>query len=113
MNAPQVQYDSNATSPTRVTERALLSRVTIMTTDGRPVASGQASIEAPESPAWTATVHGLDRPGVVASLFFGEGTRDVTLRLADGRGARARIAGTSFTPGNQRVCDLTGIEPLT
>jgi hypothetical protein len=62
---------------------------------------------------WSATVRRLDRPGVMASLFFGQRTRDVVLRLDDGRQARARIASTTFTAGRQRICELTGIEPLT
>ena len=61
---------------------------------------------------WTARLTKLDRPGVLASMFFAERARDVVLGLADGRRARARIAGTSFIAASERVCDLAGVEPL-
>jgi hypothetical protein len=113
MSAFRIEHEHVAAQPARAVNGVLASAVTIMTTDGRPVTSGHARIDATATAGWTATVHGLDRPGVIASMFFGEGTRDVVLRLDDGRVARARIAGTTFTPGRQRVCELIGVEPLT
>ena len=37
---------------------------------------------------------------------------DIVLRLDDGRQARARLASTTFLAASERVCDLTGLEPL-
>jgi hypothetical protein len=62
--------------------------------------------------AWTATMSRLEQPGVVAAMFFAQGLREVTLRLADGRSAPARIGGTSFTAASERVCELIGLELL-
>ena len=84
---------------------------TIAALDGRFVTGGMATISGRRD-SWRATVRQLDRPGVMATMYFAEGTRDVVLRLADGRRARARIAGTSFNADRQRVCELSGIEPL-
>ena len=78
---------------------------------GRVLTRGVAKIER-SGGGWTARVSQLDRPGVIASMFFAKRARDVVLRLDDGRHARARIAGTSFLAGSERVCDLTGSEPL-
>ena len=63
--------------------------------------------------SWSATISRLERPGVVASMFFAQGLREVTLLLDDGRTARAQIAGTSFIAASERVCQLIGLEPLT
>jgi hypothetical protein len=84
---------------------------TIATADGRFVTGGVAAI-ARRGDEWTATVRQLDQPGAIASLYFGEREREVILRTEDGRRARARIAGTSFIAGGERVCRLTGVEPL-
>jgi hypothetical protein len=81
------------------------------TLDGRTLTRGLAEI-AEAGGRWTARVTQLDRPGVIASMFFAERARDVVLRMDDGRHARARIAGTSFIAASERVCDLAGIEPL-
>ena len=79
--------------------------------DGRALTRGTADIV--ESGAmWTARLTQLDRPGVIASVFFAERARDVVLRLDDGRSAPARISSTSFIAASERVCDLTGIEPF-
>ena len=79
--------------------------------DGRLLTRGLAEI-AEAGGRWTARVTQLDRPGVIASMFFSERARDVVLRMDDGRHARARISGTSFIAASERVCDLTGVEPL-
>ena len=84
---------------------------TISTADGRLVTGGTAEI-AGTRVAWTAVVRQLDQPGAIASLYFGEREREVILGLADGREARAKIAGTSFIAAGERVCRLTGLEPL-
>jgi hypothetical protein len=79
--------------------------------DGRVLTRGIAHVT--ESPGrWTARLTQLDRPGVIASMYFAEKARDIVLRLDDGRHARARLASTSFIAASERVCDLTGIEPL-
>ena len=78
---------------------------------GRPLTHGTADV-VEFATGWTARLTQLDRPGVIASVFFAERARDVVLRLADGRRARARIASTSFIATSERVCDLRGVEPL-
>ncbi len=98
--------------PPRGNVTPLIAAATISTADGRFVTGGIATIDG-GSDAWTAVLRHLDRPGIVATLYFSEGTRDVILRLEDGRRARARIASTSFTAGSQRICELTGLDPLT
>lgn len=84
---------------------------TMVTLDGRYVTGGLAEIVR-DGACWTATLKHLDRPGLVATMYFGEGLRNIVLRLHDGRAAKARITGTSFLAGSQRICRLTGIEPL-
>ena len=79
--------------------------------DGRVLTRGTSEITE-QGMRWTARLTQLDRPGVIASLFFAERARDVVLRLDDGRSARARISSTSFIAKSERVCDLTGVEPL-
>ena len=79
--------------------------------DGRALTRGTADI-IERATGWTARLAQLDRPGVVASLFFAERARDVVLRLDDGRAARARISSTSFVATSERVCDLVGVESL-
>ena len=79
--------------------------------DGRVLTRGTSEITE-QGMRWTARLTQLDRPGVIASLFFSERARDVVLRLDDGRSARARISSTSFIAKSERVCDLTGVEPL-
>lgn len=79
--------------------------------DGRMLTRGVATVTELGT-GWTARLTQLERPGVVASLFFGERARDVVLRLHGGRSARARIASTSFIAASERVCDLEGVEPL-
>ncbi len=77
--------------------------------DGRPLTRGTAEL-LELAAGWTARLSQLDRPGVIASVFFAERARDVVLRLDDGRSAKARISGTSFIAASERVCDLAGIE---
>lgn len=85
--------------------------VAVEALSGRILTRGVARIRQ-SGACWTARVSQLDRPGVIASMFFSERSRDVVLRMEDGRHARARIAGTSFIAVSERVCDLTGTEPL-
>ena len=85
---------------------------TVWTTDGRFVTGGMAEIDG-AGMNWRATLGRLDRPGHVASMYFGGGVREVLLRLDDGRSARARITGTSFIASAERVCQLAGLEQLT
>lgn len=84
---------------------------TISTLDGIVITHGVAELRG-TSEAWTATVGSLDQPGHVATAYFARHIREVVLSLNDGRGARATLAGTSFTPGAERVCELLGLEPL-
>ena len=55
---------------------------------GQPITRGIAEF-AGSAFSWRARLRQLDRPGVLASLFFAEGLRDVTIALGDGRRARA------------------------
>ena len=84
----------------------------ITTRDGRLVTGGTIEISGTAND-WSATLRCLDRPGVVASAYFVGGVRDVVLVLQDGRRARARITSTSFIAASERVCVLTGVDPLT
>lgn len=84
---------------------------TLSTLDGRYVTGGIAEFDGTPM-QWGATLRHLDRPGVVASLFFAEGVRDVIVKLEDGRQGRARITGTSFIASTQRVCRLVGTERM-
>lgn len=83
----------------------------IEATSGRVLTRGVAAIRT-SGMGWTARVSHMDRPGVIASMFFSERARDVVLRLEDGRRVQARIAGTSFVAASERVCDLVGTERL-
>lgn len=84
----------------------------LRSSDGRYVAGGTLYLEGLVA-AWTAVLRDLDKPGAVASAFFGQGVRDVVLELCDGRHVRGRITGTSFVVGDERVCRITGAEPIT
>ena len=79
--------------------------------EGRVLTRGVAQITE-SAGRWTARLTQLDRPGVIASMYFAEKAREIVLRLDDGRHARARLASTSFIAASERVCDLTGLEPL-
>jgi hypothetical protein len=83
----------------------------LFTPDGRLVTGGTVTLRT-AGDGWAARITRLDRPGMVATLYFAEGLRDVSLTLADGRSARARIASTTFLASAERVCELTGLEPL-
>lgn len=85
------------------------SPASVATPDGRVVARGVVEFDA--GTPWRGRLRQIDRPGVVASLYFAQGVREVVVELADGRSARARIGGTHFA-GGERVCQLTGVEPL-
>ncbi len=83
----------------------------IATTEGEYIASGLIEITG-DGVDWRARLSRLDQPGAVVAAYFSKGIRDVILRLEDGREGRARIAGTSFIAGCERICDLTALEPL-
>lgn len=83
----------------------------VFTPDGRLVTGGTVALRE-DGEDWAALLTKLDRPGMVASLYFAEGLREVALTLQDGRSARARIASTTFLASAERVCELTGLEPL-
>lgn len=83
----------------------------VFTPDGRLVTGGAATLRQ-TGEDWRATLAKLDRPGMVATLFFAEGLREVSLQLEDGRAARARITSTTFLASAERVCELAGLEPL-
>lgn len=113
MNAARaLTGEAAAAPPEALPARPLVARVTLATIEGRIITSGRATIAPHPVHAWTAVVRDLDRPGVIASIYFCERVRDVVLHLADGRQARSRIAATSFDAGRQRVCELRGVEPF-
>ncbi len=91
---------------------AAMRAATISTLAGAVITHGIAELRG-TAEAWTATVGHLDRPGVMASAYFAGGLREVALSLNDGRGARARVIGTSFVAGSERICELRGLEPLS
>jgi hypothetical protein len=90
---------------------ASLQAATVATSAGELITGAVARITE-DGARWTATLSDLDQPGLVASMYFSAGLRDVILRLADGRRARARITGTTFSASSSRTCELVGIEPL-
>ncbi|HEX5479615.1 MAG TPA: hypothetical protein VFY79_07835 [Dehalococcoidia bacterium] len=90
---------------------AALRAATISTTDGDVISHGVAELRG-TAVAWSATMTRLDQPGAVAIAYFAEGVRSVVLSLNDGRGGRARLIGTRFAAGSERVCELEGLEPL-
>ena len=91
--------------------RPSIVRATISTRDGRTITGG--TLEFTESGAcWHARMRDLDRGGLVATMYFSGGVREVLVRLEDGRRGVARITATSFIAASQRVCDLAGTSPL-
>ena len=89
--------------PVRTPAGATITHAALYTIGAEPIATGTAEIRhAPEG--WTATVSKLDRPGAIAKAYFTDGVRNVFVHLPDGRRARARITGTSFTPARDRTC---------
>jgi hypothetical protein len=98
--------------PAAQTPAAPAAPATLIAADGQAITAALIEISA-DGPVWTATLTRLDRPGLVASLVYGRGVRDVTLQLNDGRSALARITGTAFVAGGQRICQITGLEPLS
>jgi hypothetical protein len=83
----------------------------LTTLSGAELARGVCELRG-SADAWAATLRRLDRPGVVANAYFARGVREVLLRLADGRAARAHLANTAFVEGTDRVFELRGLEPL-
>ena len=94
-------------TPVTLTPPKGREQATICTVDGLPIARGTLEF-GPGASLWSGTVHHLDRPGQIASAYFGAGVREVVVRLSDGRSARAHITSTSFLAGAQRVCQLDG-----
>lgn len=84
---------------------------TISTRDGRYVTGGVLELMQGDT-NWRGRVRHLDRPGNVATMYFGEGMRDVIVRLEDGRRGVARITGTSFIASTERICELEGSSSL-
>lgn len=89
-----------------------LRAATLSTLDGVVITHGIAELRG-TAQQWSATLRQLDRPGVMATAYFGAGIREAVLALNDGRRARAHIAATSFVAGSERVCELAGREPLS
>jgi hypothetical protein len=113
---PQRATTAYATPATRVDASSspdgFALAATVATLDGEFITAGLAELTS-NAAAWTVRLSRLDRPGVIASMFFGEHLRDVLIRLEDGREGRARIARTTFVAGHERQCRLIGMSPLT
>ena len=84
---------------------------TISTREGRLITGGLALVR-DQGAGWTATLTQLENPGMVATAYFGHRVREVVLSLSDGRRARACITGTTFMASAERICELSGLEPL-
>ncbi|MBI5289376.1 MAG: hypothetical protein HY873_10445 [Chloroflexi bacterium] len=108
---PQSATPAPAPTTVREPESAALAAA-IATPDGVCITAGVAEVRGTGG-EWRAQLVRLDRPGVMATMYFAQGVREVILRLEDGRQARARIAGTSFVAAAERICQLVGLEPLT
>jgi hypothetical protein len=108
---PSPIYRADLPEPSTGDAPAYPHRATITATDGRRLTGGSIELLG-DGAHWTAVIRQLDAPGAVATAYFSNGVRQVLLVLGDGRRARARIAGTSFVAGGERVCRLTGIEPF-
>ena len=98
--------------PEPVRPVAAMRTATISTLDGTVITHGVAELSG-TSDAWTAVFGHLDQPGHIATAYFAHHIREVVLSLNDGRGARARLVGTSFSPEAERTCHLEGLEPLS
>jgi len=96
----------NAVSPRTASESPAEAVVT--TLEGRAIALGRIEFDGDDT-RWIATLSRMEPAGALASHFFARRVRDVIVRLADGRRARARIVGTSFA-GKERVARLAGSE---
>lgn len=111
---PALLDQERANAPTAVAKILTLPvrvAATISTRDGRYVTGGVVELTQGDE-SWRGRVKHLDRPGNVATMYFGEGLRDVIVRLEDGRRGVARITGTSFIASTERVCDLEGESSL-
>ena len=112
MPLPRINTFLEVATPKQAPPRLAQIGATLEALDGRILTRGVADLVEPTG-RWTARMTQLDKPGVVASMFFAERARDIVLRLDDGRHGRARIASTSFLAASERICDLTGIEALS
>ena len=99
-------------TPPPIVDAPCTVHATIATRDGRYITGGMLEITESGS-CWRGRMRDLDRGGLVATMYFSEGVREVVVRLEDGRRGVARITGTSFIAASQRVCDLDGMAPLT
>lgn len=97
--------------PLRSAPAAEPQPATVATSDGQFISGATAEVSMVGS-AWSATLRQFSRPGAMASAYFSDGLRAVIVRLADGRCARGRIAGTSFLGGGERIYQVDGIGPL-
>jgi len=108
---PRIEILAPAPVTIRAPETAQAQAAAIATPDGVCITAGVAELQGAGA-EWSAQLARLDRPGVMATMYFAQGVREVILRLEDGRQARARISGTSFVAAAERVCQLVGLEPL-
>ena len=85
---------------------------TVATVLGKPLSAGVLELSHDAGGSWSGVMTRLDRPGIIASMYYGGGLREVLVHLDDGRVARACIAETSFAASRERICMLTGLTPL-
>jgi hypothetical protein len=108
---PQLLEHLNVTPAQPHRALPVTMRATMATRDGRYITGGVLDL-AVDGQCWGGRMRDLERGGIVATMYFSEGVREVVVRLEDGRRSFARITGTRFVGSSQRVCDLEGISPL-
>ena len=99
------------TLASRLAASMVTQTATLSTLDGRAITSGVLRFGG--SPlVWEGTLEQLSQPGALAARYFAEGLREVIVALEDGRCSKARILGTAFRQGSERICSLVGEEQL-
>ena len=79
---------------------AAITRVMVSADDGRFLTEAALATESHEDGRHNRLV-ALARPGILASVYFGEGLRRIVIALPDGRRASARISGSTFAAGER------------
>jgi hypothetical protein len=71
---------------------------------------GRASITAFDGDlglgSWRATLGRLEHAGRIATAFFQDGVRQISIELPDGRVLDATLRGTSVAHGAERICEV-------
>jgi hypothetical protein len=106
--APKRQQVSRLSRTQPTSGGVTLTRAVLYALSAERLASGTAKIHQ-SADGWMATLSKLDRPGAITRAYFTDGIRNVFVHLPDGRRALARITGTSYSAGHERVCELRGL----